>query len=65
MLTIRFFNSKYADLSAVVKAVKDPFANHGLSYVQFPIEQVGRIGVETILMHECRANTLVMSLPSN
>jgi hypothetical protein len=47
-----FFKSKYADLSEVVQAVKEPFANNGLSYVQFPIEQGGRIGVETILMHE-------------
>lgn len=47
-----FFKSKYADLSAVVQAVKEPFANNGLSYVQFPIEQGGRIGVETILMHD-------------
>ncbi len=46
-----FFKSKYADLKAVVKAVKEPFANNGLSYVQFPIESNGRIGVETILMH--------------
>jgi len=47
-----FFKSKYADLSAVIKAIKEPFANNGLSYVQFPIEQGGRIGVETILMHD-------------
>lgn len=47
-----FFKSRYADLSAVVQAVKEPFANNGLSYVQFPIEQGGRIGVETILMHD-------------
>lgn len=47
-----FFKSKYADLGAVVQAVKDPFANNGLSYVQFPIEEGGRIGVETILMHD-------------
>lgn len=47
-----FFKSKYADLSAVVRAVKEPFSNNGLSYVQFPIEDNGRIGVETILMHE-------------
>ena len=47
-----FFKSKYADLSAVVQAVKEPFSNNGLSYVQFPIEQGGRIGVETILMHD-------------
>ena len=46
-----FFNSKFADLSEVVKAIKEPFANNGLSYVQFPIEEAGRIGVETILMH--------------
>lgn len=47
-----FFKSKYADLSEVVKAVKEPFSNNGLSYVQFPIESHCRIGVETILMHE-------------
>ena len=47
-----FFKSKYADLKEVIKAIKEPFANHGLSYVQFPIEEGGRIGVETILMHE-------------
>ncbi len=47
-----FFNSKYADLSSVTEVIKIPFANHGLSYVQFPIEEAGRIGVETILMHD-------------
>ena len=46
-----FFKSKYADLSSVFQAVKEPFANNGLSYVQFPIEDNGRVGVETILMH--------------
>lgn len=46
-----FFKSKYADLGAVVEAVKEPFSINGLSYVQFPIEESGRIGVETILMH--------------
>ena len=47
-----FFKSKYADLSSVVDAVKLPFANNGLSYVQFPIEQADRVGIETILMHD-------------
>jgi hypothetical protein len=46
-----FFKSKYADLGAVIAAIKEPFADNGLSYVQFPIEKDGRIGVETILMH--------------
>ena len=47
-----FFKKKYADLSAVIRAVKEPFTVNGLSYVQFPIEEGGRIGIETILMHE-------------
>ena len=47
-----FFKSKYADLSEVIKVIKEPFAENGLSYVQFPIESDGRIGVETILMHD-------------
>lgn len=47
-----FFKSKYADLSSVVQAVKEPFANNGLSYVQFPIHDGDRVGVETILMHD-------------
>ena len=47
-----FFNSKYADLGSVIAVVKEPFAAHGLSYSQFPVEKDGRIGIETILMHE-------------
>ena len=47
-----FFKSKYADLGAVIEAVKQPFADNGLSYVQFRIEDGGRIGIETILMHD-------------
>ena len=46
-----FFKSKYADLSSVIQAIKEPFADNGLSYVQFPVEDQGRIGIETILMH--------------
>lgn len=47
-----FFKSKYADLSAVVQAIKEPFATNGLSYSQFPISKDGLVGVETILMHK-------------
>lgn len=46
-----FFKSNYADLSAVVKAVKEPFTNNGLSYSQFPITNELGAGVSTILMH--------------
>lgn len=47
-----FFKSKYADLSSVVQAIKQPFADNGLSYVQFPISTQSAIGVVTRLMHE-------------
>ncbi len=46
-----FFKSKYADLSSVVQAIKQPFADNGLSYSQLPLFEDGRVGVETILMH--------------
>ena len=49
-----FFKSSYADLTSVIKAVKDPLCANGLSYVQFPITSTGGngIGVETVLMHK-------------
>tara|TARA_B100001057_G_scaffold172277_1_gene173059 strand:+ start:214 stop:771 length:558 start_codon:yes stop_codon:yes gene_type:complete len=47
-----FFKSSYADLNAVVDAVRIPFAGNGLSYSQFPVMDENRVGVETILMHE-------------
>lgn len=47
-----FFKSKYADLNAVVDAVRIPFCDNGLSYSQFPLFDNGCVGVETILMHD-------------
>lgn len=32
-----FFNHKYADLASVKEAMREPFAKHGLSVVQFPL----------------------------
>ena len=58
-----FFKSKYADLNAVVDAVRIPFAENGLSYSQFPVMDDNRVGVETILMHdsgEFIASTLML-----
>lgn len=46
-----FFKKNYADLSAVVKAIKEPFSENGLSYSQFPVFSDDKVGVETILMH--------------
>lgn len=47
-----FFKSKYADLQSVIKAIKEPFAKHGLAYTQFPITNDSGIGVTTRLIHE-------------
>ena len=46
-----FFKSTYADLTSVVKAVKEPFAKHGLGYTQFPIRSESGVGVVTRLIH--------------
>jgi hypothetical protein len=48
-----FFKSSYADLTSVIKAIKEPFNKNGLSYVQLPTTSDGGkgIGVKTILMH--------------
>ena len=47
-----FFKSKYADLTSVVRAIKEPFAKHGLAYTQFPIRDDNGVGVVTRLIHE-------------
>ena len=47
-----FYKSKYADLGSVVHVLKQPFADNGLSYSQFPIADGDKVGVETILMHK-------------
>ena len=46
-----FFKSKYANLEEIINCVKTPFANNGLSYMQWPIASDGYAGVETIIMH--------------
>jgi len=46
-----FFKSRYADLKEVIECVKEPFADNGLSFVQFPISNDGFAGVETVIMH--------------
>jgi hypothetical protein len=46
-----FFKSKYADLGSVIEVIKQPFADNGLSYTQFPISTEHGVGVVTRLMH--------------
>ena len=49
-----FFKSSYADLTSVIKVIKEPFAKYGLSFVQLPVTSAGGngIGVATMLMHK-------------
>jgi len=48
-----FFKSKYVPLENVVEAIHDIAPKHGLSFVQFPLnDDTGRVGVSTLLMHE-------------
>jgi len=59
-----FFNSSFANLEEVINCVKTPFMNNGLSYMQFPVAEQGRAGVETIIMHdsgEWISNTLLLT----
>ena len=47
-----FFDSKYADVTSVLKAVKAPLAQNDLSFVQFPVTGTeNQCGVTTRLMH--------------
>jgi len=46
-----FFKSSYADLTSVIKAIKEPCFKHGLSYVQLPHRDGNSIGVTTRLIH--------------
>ena len=43
-----FFKSKYADLSAILKAIKAPLQTAGLTFAQFP---VGRNELTTFVLH--------------
>lgn len=47
-----FFNKKYADLNAVIEAIKTPFASAGLAFVQAPINDGDKIGCQTRICHK-------------
>jgi hypothetical protein len=46
-----FFKNKYADLTAVIKAIKEPCSNNGLFYSQHPVVNDNCVGVETVVIH--------------
>lgn len=43
-----FFKSKYASLNDILNVIRQPLADNGLSFVQFP---KGKYGLETMLLH--------------
>ena len=45
------FNRKYADLASVWNACREPLTENGLSVVQIPADQNGRVSLTTMLMH--------------
>lgn len=48
-----FFKSSYLDLSAISNTVRPLLAKHGLSVVQYPIDnEEGKISVNTVLLHK-------------
>jgi len=46
-----FFKSNYANLEEVIHCIKEPFADNGLSFMQFPVTSDGFAGVETVILH--------------
>lgn len=46
-----FFQSKYADLSAVWDDIREPFAENGISVCQMPVGGVGSVSVVTQITH--------------
>jgi hypothetical protein len=56
------FRNKYADLAEILNTSRPVLSKHGLSIVQMPGFEDGKVSVETVLMHESGqwiANTLL------
>lgn len=47
-----FFKSKYVPLENIVEAITKTSGKHGLSFIQFPVNEENKIGIVTILMHK-------------
>ena len=61
-----YYNSKYADLAAVIEATKDALADNELSIIQLPTFEDGKAVVRTVLAHssgEFIQEDLPLSLP--
>lgn len=47
-----FFKSKYVPLENIVEAITKTSGKHGLSFIQFPVNEENKIGIITLLMHK-------------
>lgn len=61
------FKSKYADLTAVIDAIKPALIKHGLFFTQCPVPSEGGVQVETVLHHSSGEHLSLGSLfvPAN
>ena len=46
-----FFKSRYSDLASVMEAIRKPFADNGLSFIQAPAFADGKVSITTRIMH--------------
>lgn len=61
------FKSKYADLPAVIDAIKPHLAKHNLGFMQCPRPSDGGVSIETILIHASgdKLSMGVLFVPTN
>ena len=61
------FKSKYADLPAVIDAIKPHLAKHNLGFIQCPRPSDGGVSIETILIHSSgeKLSMGVLFVPAN
>jgi len=46
------FKAAYADLESTWDACREPLSKNGLSVIQFPYSRDGKIGIDTMLLHD-------------
>lgn len=61
------FKSKYADLPAVIDAIKPHLSKHGLAFMQMPKPSEGGVSIETVLIHSSgdKLSMGVLFVPAN
>lgn len=47
-----FFNSKYVPLENIVEVITNTAPKHGLSFIQFPVNNENKVGIVTVVMHK-------------